>query len=114
MLAWDENDDAEKISLQVTGDMTVQHTGELHRKLLEFLERGKDVELKLGEIENADITFLQLLCSAHRTYLSKDKMLTVTGKRNELLEMKKLSGFVRHKGCSRDKFTNCILVKEKS
>ncbi|MGE4319515.1 MAG: STAS domain-containing protein [Deferribacterales bacterium] len=108
-----EVENQEKVVIKVEGDMTVQHTGELHRILLAYLEQNKDVEIEFGDIEDADMTFMQLLCSAHRTFNAKDRHLTVSGKKNDLLNMKKLAGFVRHRGCSRDKFMNCILVKEK-
>lgn len=102
-----------KVTVKISGDMTVLSTGALYRKLLELSETADEVELELDDIENADMTFFQLLCSAHRSFVAKDKTFSVSGNKKTLYERKEFTGFIRHKGCSKDKLNDCVLVKEK-
>lgn len=110
MIVCEEQED--KVTLRLSGDMTVQTMPELHEKMIEILEMKKNVEVVFAGIEDADISFLQMMCAAHRSFYEIDRLLTVSGDKNGLLEMKKASGFIRHQGCSRDKCKNCVLVKE--
>ena len=108
-----ENGAENKVTLKISGDVTIHNSGEMHRLLLELLDTADSVELALTEMGDVDMSFFQLLCSAHRTFTLKDKLLCVTGDMNSLLDENNFSGYARIKGCSNDKFKNCVLVKEK-
>lgn len=100
--------------IEVSGDLTVSYVVELHSVLREALQASNAVEIKVGEVDRADLTLLQLFCSAHRAALSKDKRFDVTGNRNGLLGMDCFAGFTREKGCVIDRNNNCALVRERS
>jgi hypothetical protein len=97
----------------ISGIITIGNIVELHTQLRDILNTAEAVDIEVGIIEDADLTFLQLLCSAHRAFLSRNKQFNVTGLKNELLSRENFAGFIREKGCTRDKFHNCALVKEK-
>ncbi|MGE4267289.1 MAG: STAS domain-containing protein [Deferribacterales bacterium] len=103
-----------KTVIDISGNLTVSYVVELHSHLREALQESDAVEIRIGKVDNADLTLLQLLCSAHRAALSKDKRFDVTGNKNELLSMDCFAGFTREKGCVIDKYNNCALVKERS
>ena len=64
-------------TLTMGGELTVGHAGKLKRVLIEELERADNLRLKFDDVEEADITLLQLLCAAHNSALEKNKTITV-------------------------------------
>jgi anti-anti-sigma regulatory factor len=77
-----------KIDLQRTGSdavivaggrLTCSHAGQLHKELLEAFAGGGRVDLFLHDVREVDLTFLQLLCAAHRTAAAKGAVFTVGG-----------------------------------
>jgi anti-anti-sigma factor len=49
------------------GRLTASQAGPLQRLLLEAFAGTNNVELSLRDVQEADLSFLQLLCAAHRT-----------------------------------------------
>ena len=105
-------EDAGNAVMTLSGDMTVEHASELCSALKEVAEQHVDVEVQVGGIDNVDMTFFQLMCSAHRTFTANDRQFVLKQGKNSLLTKGAASGFVRHKGCSRDKFHTCAMVME--
>ena len=103
-----------RVVIRVSGALTVSNVVELHSKLRELLNTADAVEMEIGETRDADLTFLQLLCSAHRAFVARNKRFTVTGLKNDLLSRENFSGFTRERGCTRDKWSDCALMKEKT
>ncbi|WP_277656621.1 STAS domain-containing protein [Seleniivibrio woodruffii] len=98
--------------LTVSGSLTVEYASELLENLKNINANGTDLHLEIGEVDSVDMTFFQLMCSAHRTFTDGDRKFIVTGRKNELLERGAKTGFRRHKGCSKDKFGTCAMVME--
>jgi len=103
-----------KTVMRVSGELTVGNVVELHSRLRDLLNSADVVEMEIGETIDADLTFLQLLCSAHRAFIGRNKRFTVTGLKNELLSRENFAGFIRERGCTRDKTNDCALMKEKT
>jgi anti-anti-sigma factor len=61
----ERHDDATVVT--AGGRLTASQAGPLQRLLLEAFERSKRVELSLRDVQEVDLSFLQLLCAAHRT-----------------------------------------------
>jgi anti-anti-sigma regulatory factor len=61
------------------GQLTFSHAGSLHKTLLEAFAGARRVDLFLHDVHEADLTFLQLLCSAHRTAAAQGAVFTVGG-----------------------------------
>ena len=61
------------------GRLTFSHAGRLHQELLEAFAAGGRVDLFLHDVQEVDLTFLQLLCAAHRTAFVNGTVFTVGG-----------------------------------
>lgn len=53
------------------GRLTTSQAGRLRQLLLEAFEGASRVELSLHQVQEADLSFLQLLCAAHRTAVGR-------------------------------------------
>lgn len=77
-----------KIDLQRTGGdavvvlggrLTASNAGRLHQGLLEAFAGALRIDLYLHDVQEADLSFLQLLCSAHRTAGARGAAFTLGG-----------------------------------
>ncbi|HWR72770.1 MAG TPA: STAS domain-containing protein [Nitrospirota bacterium] len=95
--------------LVISGSLTVDNAGRLRKALLDSIERHEDVGLDIAEDAVLDLSFLQLLCSAHRTAVAAKKSFKIRG--TACLNMVKAvgeSGYLRKTGCSRDRNGSCL------
>jgi ABC-type transporter Mla MlaB component len=99
--------------ITLSGEITVEDASELCSALKEIANEEMDTTVEVEGVERADVTFFQLICSAHRTFTAKNKQFIIKTGKNDLLAKGSESGFVRHKGCTRDKFCTCAMVMEK-
>jgi hypothetical protein len=73
------------------------------------------VEVIVENITGIDISFPQLLCSAHRTAAARNKTLTVVGLAQEQLNTMLLrSGFSRKTGCQENTRTPCLWLNDQT
>jgi anti-anti-sigma regulatory factor len=63
--------------LTMSGKLTVDSGKEIKKGLLEALGSGKDVVLELKDITEIDLSFIQILCAAHRTAKRRSNSLKV-------------------------------------
>nr|WP_320009690.1 STAS domain-containing protein [uncultured Desulfobulbus sp.] len=91
-----------KLIIHVGGELTIESVAELRESLLEaFAEPWEKIRVDGAGITNMDFFGLQLLCSAHRTAVSRQKVLSWhNGRPASLDEVMQVSGFTRHCGCS--------------
>jgi len=61
------------------GRLSASQAGRLHQALLQAFAGGGRVDLFLNEVQEADLTFLQLLCAAHRTAAANGVVFTLSG-----------------------------------
>ncbi len=65
--------------LPLEGDLTIACV-ETHRKaLIEAFAAGSGAALRFEDVGDADLAFIQLLCSAHRTFHNAGQSLTLEG-----------------------------------
>ena len=96
-------------TLTLTGDLTIEHAQDLHQKLLAALDQTQHLTITFAEVTAADLSLVQLLCSAHRTALRAVKFLEVDQRRPEILcRLVREVGFLRDKGCALDGQGSCI------
>ena len=89
------------VILRFQGDMTIETVGEMRDALLTALQDGHPVRLNCEGVTSIDFFGLQLLCSAHRTSVTKKTLLIWDGKRLPIIEeVVRSNGFSRHCGCS--------------
>jgi anti-anti-sigma regulatory factor len=97
--------------MRLEGELTIQYAGALKEVLLKALAEGKELSLDLEGVAEADVACLQVLCSAHKTFLAADKTLKTIGPVSESFERSvKDSGYRRTIGCHSDPERNCLWV----
>lgn len=95
------------------GDLTLQNAEKMKKALLKSLETAGQVTLKLDRVTSLDLSCLQLLCSAHRTAVRKNRPITLSISCPELFQrFVREAGFIRHIGCEMDHKKSCLWICE--
>ena len=83
------------------GQLTFSHAVRLHKELLEAFADAGRVDLFLHDVREADLSFLQLLCAAHRTAAERGCAFTVGGldAASPVLRLIREAGAERELGC---------------
>lgn len=98
--------------VSISGDLTVPHANTLKTVLLEALKNAEAIVLAMDQVTGLDVSFPQLVCSAHRTAASLGKELTITGLDQERLAQLLLqAGFMRHTGCAENTRKTCLWLR---
>ena len=109
-----EQSDKKKI-LTINGSATIENVDALKKLLIEMMDQTDNLMINIADISEIDVTFLQLLCSAHKTMISKNKNLTISESCSESLRKTiNNSGYSQHKGCGLDKTDSCLWLKKAS
>jgi len=99
--------------LTVSGALTVKHAKALRAAFLEALRNAPAVEVNVEMINDLDVTFAQLVCSAHRMAAGLNKQMTITGIEQERFSrMLGRSGFFRHIGCHESTRKSCLWLHD--
>lgn len=94
--------------IEWSGDLTIRRIAELKDEVATALRRG-DVLICIDSDAQFDLSFLQLLCAAHRTANREGKQLQLHADLPAAFgELLKSAGFFRHVGCIEDKDDSCI------
>lgn len=95
--------------LKFKGDLTIENAQELHRLLLAALDNLEEISLSFEEVTAVDLSFVQLICAAHRTAVRADKNLKLADPRPEVLKaVVRETGFLREAGCVLDTQGSCL------
>jgi len=98
-------------TLTVVGNMTIQNASAFKDSLRALQESGTGAAINLEGLTEADLSFLQLLCSAHRTFTTFDQPFTIAGRVPEpLLKIIAAAGYQRERGCPLDSTHSCLWV----
>ncbi|BDV42396.1 sulfate transporter [Geotalea uraniireducens] len=104
-----QGEQADRLFLDVSGELTICFVGEFREALLDGLEKATEITVNVEHVSAVDLTGLQLLCSAHRTASARDKTFGIVGRQNRIFaEAERLAGFSRHVGCVKDVGKTCI------
>lgn len=99
--------------LRMDGELTMQNAGEFKEALMRSLEKTKEVVLDLEKVTKVDLSFLQLLCSAHRTSVKLKKSLMIGSNCPDIIKRSvEDAGFSRHEGCHLGKDKSCLWSKD--
>ena len=91
------------------GDMTVRRIATLRAELQFALDGHQRLTLRLGDVKEVDLAFLQMLCAAHRYASRNARELSVVGDAERVFATTlELAGFSRHVGCTLDGAGNCL------
>jgi len=100
--------------LTIDGELTIERAVELKAMLMKSLRSADNVHIQIDAVTEADLSCLQLLCSAHRTALSLNKNLTLNCQESEVFKhITEISGYSRHKGCCLDTSECCLWIRRK-
>jgi anti-anti-sigma factor len=97
--------------LRLEGELNIQHAGELKETFLKAFTETEHLSLDLEGVTAVDIACLQVLCSAHKTFLASNKELKTIGRTAAPFERAvDDSGYRRKMGCHADPDQNCLWV----
>jgi ABC-type transporter Mla MlaB component len=93
------------------GALTLPHVEVLKAAFLKALGEADDVSIAFENIQEVDLSVLQLFCSLHRSALQQKKRVKLEGAPPRALrETVDAAGFSRHGGCKLDCDKSCIWV----
>ncbi|HEY1338224.1 MAG TPA: STAS domain-containing protein [Bryobacteraceae bacterium] len=79
--------------VHIEGELTLATSAGLQRTLLDHLQPGKRTVLDASGIAAVDLAGLQLICSAHRTYVLREAEFVVSPMSEALKQAARASGF---------------------
>ena len=95
--------------IEFSGSLTVARAVEVREALLQAMAPGEDVEVVIGDIAAVDLTFLQILCAAHRAAVERGRQVCLAKDLPALLQQTiDISGFARHESCPRGGSAPCL------
>ena len=88
--------------LHLQGSLTVETVTDLREAIREAFEQPEQlIHVDASELTDIDFFGLQLICSAHRTSIQKNKLLTWHETRpSQIDDSMQVSGYTRHCGCT--------------
>ena len=101
-----------RTEIHLGGDLSVGRAGELRQIITESLSRGEQIVLACSESADMDLSFLQLVCSAHRTALQSNSLLKLSNTlEKKLLTKAGEAGYFRETACRSDKNHECFWLR---
>lgn len=95
--------------LELAGKLTISRASELAASIGHLLaEEEHEAVLDLAAVTAADVSFLQILCAAHRTARRDGKSLSVASPSRELVHAVRTAGFERKKPCKQCAGDTCL------
>lgn len=92
--------DAAERNVHIEGELSLLTAGRLRTILLDSLQPGARTVLHADGVSAVDLSGLQLLCSAHRTYLASGAFLALDGTPATMRDAAAHAGFdARHSVC---------------
>ncbi len=99
--------------IKLDGDLSVNHAAEIKHILMNALTNADQVLIDFGDVTNADLSSLQLLCSAHKTAASTNKhLLCAGGLPDALRKAAEEAGYLRSVGCPLACKKNCLWARK--
>jgi len=86
-------------SILVVGQLRIEHASEIRDALLDAFKHADRVALTIERDAVADLSFLQVLCAAHRTALRENKKFELdSSAASGVQDMMREAGFVSDRG----------------
>ncbi len=97
-------------TLFLEGELTIHYAGQLKDALLKAVGSFDAIVISLGNVQDVDLSCLQLICSAHRTSAKLKKKLSLAADPPDLFfQAVRDSGYSRTRGCgSFESDENCL------
>ncbi len=98
--------------LSLMGNVTLVEALETKKALLEAIEAVDRLHLDLQAIESVDVSFIQLLCAAHRECILSRKEIFVQGDAPATIEgFLERAGYSKQHGCFSGAQASCLWCK---
>ena len=95
--------------IEVKGTCTVEEAGRIRALLMERLRETDRIVLDLSGVGEVDLSFLQLICAAHKSALNAKKTLVLDGVPSEpLIRKVREAGFACRKACGAELDKDCF------
>ncbi|MHB8882175.1 MAG: STAS domain-containing protein [Thermodesulfovibrionales bacterium] len=99
-------------TLIMSGSLSIENSASIKEALTKVLERSEHIVLKLEKDSSVDLSFLQILCAAHRAATLKQKTFEVLGVTADTLDLAVTdTGYSRTCGCAWDNDHTCLWVR---
>jgi len=100
MAVFEIQEEADHAVLHVRGEATIQNASEAFEALKTCYATGRRLVLDLQEVSATDVSFLQLICSLHRSCVRSGRDLGLAPQVSESFAKTMVSaGYLRLKGC---------------
>ncbi len=97
--------------LKLEGELGIQQAGHLKVLLLKEFAETDRLSLDVEAVTGMDVAGLQVLCAAHKTFLTAHKGMEIVGAVSPAYEQAiNDSGYRRKIGCHADPERNCLWV----
>ena len=95
--------------LVLDGPLTIENASAIRKKLISMLIREDKTVVCIDSDVPVDLSFLQLLCSAHRTASNLGKSLTLRHQSSGYFPAAvENAAYNRRKGCVHDRYGTCL------
>jgi anti-anti-sigma regulatory factor len=102
----------ERKTLVLDGECTLDRAVELKSAMLEALGDGGHLALDLEQVTAVDLSFLQILCSAHQTTLNcGQRFILCPRPSTAFIEAAEGAGFFRSMGCRDTLNEECLFTE---
>lgn len=98
-------------TVRLEGELNIQNAGRLKETLVKAFAEVEALSLDLGGVTGIDIACMQVLCSAHKTFLTSNKSFTVRGRVAPSFERSvRDGGYATTAGCDADPQCTCLWI----
>ena len=99
-------------ALVFSGDLTLPTATEVKKNVMKVLASSTVVQVSFKEVSDVDLSFVQIICAAHRSAVTDGKKIEFPVKWPEaFINLTKESGLDGHVGCSNDDHILCPWLK---
>ncbi len=96
-------------TITLTGNWTIERAPELKELLMGAAQMAEDVVIDVHRMEEVDLSCLQLLCAAHRTFAKRGGRLVLHENRSEIFEKAvRDAGYHSDVGCGQNCMESCL------
>ncbi len=95
--------------VEISGACGIEEAARIRTVLVESLSQSDRAALDLSKATDPDLSFLQLLCAAHKSAVRRGKTVMITGTVPEDIRQRvKEAGMTGNKSCGNDLGKSCL------
>ncbi len=114
MVKFEIQEDDNKSTLIVNGDLSIAGAAEFKDILIKLYEGSKSAFLDLANVSSIDTSCLQLLCSTHKSYINSDRTIEIKDELPEqITQSVTVAGYIRKGNCNANSSGSCFWANAK-